>query len=224
MQNNILVVEDNGDLQDFIRDLLIEHNFTVQSAANGVTALKYVEKSDPDLVVLDLGLPDISGETVCAEIRKKHPDLPIIILTAKGAVEDKVQGLNLGADDYMSKPFDGDELVARIKARLRDVDKSEPELKVDDLVLNKETFEVKRGTKKIQLTPKEFKLLEYLMANKGRVLPREMILNRIWLYSVDIDTRAVDVYIGYLRKKIDTGFNKKLIVSSRGYGYMIKGS
>ncbi|MCR4324977.1 MAG: response regulator transcription factor [Candidatus Curtissbacteria bacterium] len=222
MMNKILVVEDNQDIQDFISEILAESEFVVETASDGGSALKNVEKSTPDLIVLDLGLPDIDGESVCREVKKKHPEVPIIILTAKGSVEDKVHGLELGADDYLSKPFEGDELVARIKARLRSTNNASFKLKVGDLELDRKTFQVKRGSKLIKLTPKEFKLLEYLMANKGRILPREMILNRVWLYSPDIDSRAVDVYIGYLRDKIDAGNKKKLLQSVRGFGYMIK--
>src|SRR3990172_1547263 len=162
----------------------------------------------------------MSGESVCRQIRRQFPDLPIIILTAKDTTEDVIKGLNLGADDYITKPFSGDELLARIKARLRD--KTEEELKVADLFLDNKTLEVKRHGKLIKLSPKEFKLLQYLMSNKGRVLSREMILNRIWLTSPDIETRVVDVYMGYLRKKIDVGSHRPLIHSMRGFGYVIK--
>ena len=173
-------------------------------------------------MVLDLGLPNMSGEAVTSEVRKKYPELPVIILTAKDSISDIVQGLNLGADDYMTKPFVADEFLARIKARLRRTENGETKLTVADLILDNKTLEVKRGEKIIQLTPQEFKLLQYLMSNKGRILTREMILNRIWLYSSEIETRVVDVYMGYLRKKIDTGFSKKLLHSVRGFGYVIK--
>jgi len=218
----IFVVEDDQGLQKYLKDLLTENGFSVQTAGDGVTALNHLKKSAPDLVVLDLGLPNVSGETVCLEIRKKYPDLPVIILTAKDSVSDVVQGLNLGADDYITKPFVADEFIARIKARLRTKDNPESVLKIADLELNNKTFEVKRGEKLIPLTPKEFSLLQYLMSNNGRILTREMILNRIWLYSPDIETRVVDVYMGYLRKKIDSGQKKQLIHSVRGFGYMVK--
>jgi DNA-binding response OmpR family regulator len=182
-----------------------------------------IKKSAPDIVILDLGLPDMTGESVCLEIRKNYPNLPVIILTAKDTVADVVAGLNLGADDYVTKPFVADELLARISARLRNQNGSKDnKLSVDGLELDNKTFEVVRDGKQIQLTPQEFKLLEYLMNNKGRILTREMILNRVWLYSPDIETRVVDVYMGYLRKKIDQDFDKKLLHSVRGFGYMIK--
>lgn len=218
----MLVVEDNQDLQQYLKEILIDAGYSVHTASDGVLALNMLKKMQPDLVILDLGLPNISGEAVCAEIRKKYPDVPIIILTARGDTSDVVKGLNLGADDYITKPFVGDELIARIKARLRNHGSTEATLTLGDLVLDTKTLEVKRGGKTIQLTPKEFELLKYLMSNQGRILTREMILNRIWLYSPDVETRVVDVYMGYLRKKIDTGFNKPLIHSVRGFGYTVK--
>lgn len=223
MVHTILVVEDDKGLQKYLKELLLDNGYSVKIAGDGITALDMLTKAEPDIVVLDLGLPNMSGEAVCAEIRKKYPDLPILILTAKDSINDIVQGLNLGADDYMTKPFVADELLARIKARLRRKEGgAEAILQVGDLTLNTKTLEVMRAGKQIQLTPQEFKLLQYLMNNKGRILTREMILNRIWLYSSDIETRVVDVYIGYLRKKIDSNFDKKLLHSVRGFGYVIK--
>ncbi len=222
MVNSVLVVEDDKALQMYLRELLSENGYSVQTAGDGIIGLDLIQKAIPDLVVLDLGLPNMSGESVCREIRKKYPNLRVIILTAKDSVSNIVQGLELGADDYMTKPFVADELLARIKANLRYQTNTDTKLNVSDLVFDPVTMEVKRDNKLLQLTPKEFKLLEYLMSNKGRILSREMILNRIWLYSPDIETRVVDVYMGYLRKKIDQGFKKKLIHAVRGFGYMIK--
>jgi two-component system, OmpR family, response regulator MprA len=222
MIQTIFVVEDDKGLQKYLKELLLDNGFSVQTAGDGIEALELLKKNEPDLVVLDLGLPNMSGEAVCLEIRKKYPNLPVIILTAKDAINDIVQGLNLGADDYITKPFVADEFLARIKARLRRTDTTEQMLTVADLELNSKTLEVTRSGKQIQLTPQEFKLLQYLMSNKGRILTREMILNRIWLYSSDVETRVVDVYMGYLRKKIDTGHAKKLLHSVRGFGYVIK--
>ncbi len=222
MASLIFVVEDDNGLQKYLRELLLDNSYAVQVAGDGVTALNTLSTLDPDLVILDLGLPNMTGESVCLEIRKKYPQLPIIILTAKDATSDVVRGLDLGADDYMTKPFIADELLARIKARLRERGGGEAKLQVGDLELDNKTLEVKRAGKLIQLTPKEFKLLQYLMSNRGQILTREMILNRIWLYSPDIETRVVDVYMGYLRKKIDSGFDKSLIHSVRGFGYTVK--
>lgn len=222
MTTSVLVVEDDAGLQTYLKELLLDNGYAVHTVGDGVVALNYLQKTTPDIIILDLGLPNMSGEAVCQEIQKKYPGLPIIILTAKDSTSDIVRGLDLGADDYMTKPFVAEELLARMKARLRSQGADETKLSVLDLELDTKTLEVKRGTTSIQLTPKEFKLLEYLMRNHGRILTREMILNRIWLYSPDIETRVVDVYMGYLRKKVDNGKNKKLIHSVRGFGYMIK--
>lgn len=220
MINKVLVVEDDLGLQEYVKELLLDNGYSAETASDGITALSSLKKSQPDLVVLDLGLPKITGEAVISDIKKKYPDLPVIILTAKDESSDIVNGLNLGADDYITKPFVAEVLLARIKARLRHSE--DTILQADNLELNNKTFEVKRGEKQIVLSPHEFKLLQYLLSNKGRVLTREMILNRVWLYSYEVDTRVVDVYVGYLRKKIDAGEKKKLIQSVRGFGYMIK--
>lgn len=222
MAKTILVVEDDKGLQKYLKELFLDNGYYVQVAEDGASALNFVQKLPPDLIILDLGLPNMSGEAVCMEIRKKYPDIRVVILTAKDGISDVVQGLDLGADDYMTKPFVADELLARIKARLRYRDGSDTKIKVGNLELDNKTFEVRRDEKLIQLTPQEFKLLQYLMNNKGRILTREMILNRVWLYSPEIETRVVDVYMGYLRKKIDQTYPKKLLHSVRGFGYMIK--
>lgn len=222
MVNKVLLVEDDAGLQQYLNELLLDNGFSVDIAENGSSALKSLDKKKPDLILLDLGLPDIDGESVFNEAHKKHPDVPVIILTARDSVTDVVHGLNLGADDYVTKPFVADELLARIQARLRNQNQTESVLQVLDLKLNKSSMEVERDGKPITLTPTEFKLLEYLMSNKGRILTREMILNRVWLYSEDVETRVVDVYMGYLRKKVDGENEKKLIQSVRGFGYTIK--
>jgi len=222
MTKTILIVEDDLGVQKYLKELLLDNGYTVQTASDGVAALNSIQKLAPDLVILDLGLPNMSGEAVCMEIRKKYPNIRVIVLTAKDGVADIVEGLNLGADDYMTKPFVADELLARIKARLRYQDGSDTKLKVGDLELDTKTLTVSKSGDQIQLTPQEFKLLQYLMSNQGRILTREMILNRVWLYSPDIETRVVDVYMGYLRKKIDADNAKKLLHSVRGFGYMIK--
>ena len=218
----ILVIEDDEGIQTYLKELLLDSGYNVITASDGITGLKIIKKSVPDLVLLDLGLPDMSGESVCAQIRKDNPELRIIMLTAKDTPHDVIQGLNMGADDYLTKPFVADVLLARIKARLRRTNGDDLKLTIADLTLDTKTLEVTRDGKKISLTPQELKLLQYMMQNKGRILTRDMILNRLWLSSVDIETRIVDVYIGYLRKKIDTGFDKKLIQSVRGFGYMLK--
>lgn len=221
--NSILVVDDDLNLQKYVKEFLSENNYIVTPATGGITALELVDKTRPDLVVLDLSLPDIKGESVFMEIKKKYPDLPIIILTGTGKTQDMVNLLNLGADDYISKPFVADEFLARIKARLRKEPLGDLDiLQIHDLILNKKSFAVTRAGKLIVLTPKEFKLLEYLMMNKNQVLSRDMILNRVWSFTANIQTRIVDVCISSLRKKVDGNSKKKLIQSTRGFGYMVK--
>ncbi len=223
MAESILVVEDDDTIRDFIKEMLLDNGYAAHSVSDGLQALDFFKKTVPDLVIMDLGLPSMTGSAVTTEIRKKHKDVPIIILTAKDSINDILSNFEIGADDYITKPFNADELLARVKARLKKTDGSSGAmLKIADLELDDRTLEVKRANKNIQLTPQEFKLLKYLMSNKGRILTREMILSRIWLYSTDVETRVVDVYIGYLRKKIDSGFDKKLIHSARGFGYVIK--
>jgi DNA-binding response OmpR family regulator len=222
MTPSVLVVEDDKEFQRFLKDLLVKNGYSVQATTKGITAINMLEKLEPDLVILDLNLPDMHGESVCTEIRKEHPNLPIVMLTAKSSTSEKVEGLSMGADDYITKPFVTDEFLARIKARLRTKNNANSKIKIDDLELDSKKVEVRRSGKLINLTPHEFKLLEYLLYNKGVVLTREMILNRIWSYSLNVESRVVDVYMGYLRKKIDSGSNKKLIHCIRGFGYTIK--
>lgn len=222
MIKNILIIEDDSAIRELLNDFLLENGFSVKTADTGAKGIKIAEKAIPDLVILDLGLPDIDGESVCRSIKKIDDKISVIILTARNTTEDQVRGLNLGADDYLTKPFESDILLARIRARLRDSSENNEVIKIEDLVLNTKTLEVKRGEKQIILTPQEYKLLYFLMTHKNQVLSRDMIINRIWLSTADIETRVVDVYIGYLRKKIDSGSNKKLIHSTRGFGYSIK--
>lgn len=223
MLKKILIVEDNENLRTLLQTAIADEGYVTLAAPSGAAALEFVNKKTPDLVILDLGLPDIAGETVCREIKKNFPNIQVIMLTAKSKSSEVVTGFKVGADDYISKPFEIEELLARIKARFRAIGEDESAVfQVGDLELNSKTFEVKRGGKLIPLTQKEFELLKYLMANKEHVLSREMILNKVWLYSPNIESRVVDVYVGYLRKKIDAGSKKKLIFSKRGFGYSIK--
>ncbi|MFA9288681.1 MAG: response regulator transcription factor [Weeksellaceae bacterium] len=221
MTSSILLVEDNAELQESLKLYLQAEGYIVQTAGTGGKAIQLLEKRAPDMVILDLGLPDIQGEAVCYQIRKQYKDVYIIILTARSSTEDVIKGLSLGADDYIAKPFNTEELVARIKAVLRRTHSADELLRCGDLELNPKTLEVIRGGKEISLTHTEFKLLHYLLINKERVVTREMILNHVWTYNLDIESRVVDVYIGYLRKKIDDGQKKKLLHSRRGFGYRL---
>ncbi|MDQ3099258.1 MAG: response regulator transcription factor [bacterium] len=222
MNKSLLVIEDDPSIRGFLKDLLLDNGYAVNVVSRGTEGLRSIDQTRPDLVILDLGLPDISGESVCLEIRKKYPHLRVIILSAKHNIVDVINGLQLGADDYITKPFVADEFLARINARLRYSNEENSVIKIDDLTLNLNTHDVIRNDIAIELTAQEFKLLNYMMMNKGRVLTRDMILNRLWVSSPEVETRVVDVYIGYLRKKIDLGFSKKLIRSIRGFGYMLK--
>lgn len=222
MNKTILVVEDQKDLQGYLKEFLLDNGYLVLTAGDGIQALNIISKKNPDLIILDLNLPSMSGESVLSEVRKKWPDIKVIVLTAKNNTQDIVAGFDSGADDYMSKPFKLEELLARIKVRLKEGSIDGNKKTIADLELNSDTHEVKRAGKTIILSPTEFKLLDYLMENKGKVLSREMILSKIWMSSPDIETRAVDVYVGYLRKKIDSSAPKKLIHSIRGFGYVLK--
>lgn len=222
MIKTIMIIEDDDEIRKYINKMLLDHAYSVVESPDGIKALDLVESRRPDLIILDLGLPKLSGETVLSEIRKKYPDLPVVILTAKDDVSDVVKGFKLGADDYITKPFKSEELIARIKARLRHLEHGGSVLKVADLELNSVTFEVKRGDRLITLSHKEYELLQYLMINAGRVLTRDMILQRIWLTADYIEPRVVDVYIGYLRKKVDSQYGRPLINTIRGFGYVIK--
>ncbi|MCA9397263.1 response regulator transcription factor [candidate division WWE3 bacterium] len=222
MNKTILIVEDDKDLREGLSEIIQSNGYVVVEANDGPQALKKITTIEPDLVILDLGLPTLSGEAVCKEAKKNWPHIPIIILTAKGTTQDMVKGLNLGADDYIAKPFETDELLARMSARLR-TEGNNSQLQVADLIVDTDTFTVSRGNNEISMTPQEFKLLEYLIINKGKVLQRDMILNRVWQYAPDVESRVVDVYIGYLRKKIDAGReDNKLIKTVRGFGYKIE--
>lgn len=221
MASKILIVEDDKALQKVLSDFLKNEGFITQITSSGSEALEKIEKTHPDLMLLDLGLPDIKGETVLQKVHKDYPELPVVILTAKSDPAEIAQGLNLGADDYLAKPFAADELLARIKARIKGGSENKKELKLDNLTLNLNAMTAKRGKREIELTKTEFNLLKFLMENAGRVLSREIILNHVWGYNSEVESRVVDVYIGYLRKKVDKGFKKKLIKNKRGFGYLI---
>lgn len=222
MTSPILIIEDDKEIGLYLKEILVGQGYSVRLTTSGSKAMTLLEEFTPDLILLDLLLPDIKGESLCQQIREHFGGIPIIMLTSKSSVTEKVQGLQSGADDYITKPFAVDELLARVAARLRTFHPEEAKLEIADLVMDRKKVEVFRGGRQIHLTPQEFKLLEYLILNKTAVLSREMILNRIWSYSLDVESRVVDVYMGYLRKKIDNGHKKKLIHSVRGFGYMIK--
>jgi two-component system response regulator MprA len=220
MNPSLLIVEDDAPLQQFLEEFLKEEGYIVQAVSLGSQALEVIKQQHPDLVILDLGLPDMQGEDVLRILRKDQPHLSVIILTAKSKVPDIAAGLNLGADDYLAKPFAAEELLARIHARLRQKQPEQETFQISDLTVNLNTREVFQKKRRVALTKTEFELLIYLMKNPGRVLTRDMILNHVWGYPQEIETRVVDVYMGYLRKKLSSF--SKLLVNVRGVGYMFR--
>ncbi len=220
----ILLVEDEHKIAQSIKKGLEQENYVVELAFNGTDGLDLALSMDFDLVVLDRMLPGMDGLKICQEIRKAGLHIPILILTALGETMDKVVGLDSGADDYLTKPFAFEELLARIRAlKRRPGDFIKNILKLADLELDTNSFEVTRAGKKIILSNKEFALLEYLLRNPKKILTKDKLINHVWSYDADILPNTVEVYIGYLRNKIDSSFgNKKsLIHTIRGFGYKI---
>lgn len=223
--NKILIIEDEPKVALFIKKGLEENSFKADIANNGLNGLEMIKKGNYDALILDLNLPDLSGYAVCENIRKDHLTLPVLMLTAMGATEDKLIGFESGADDYLVKPFEFRELLARIRALLKRAHTykvTENILKVADLELNSEAKTVKRNNKLIDLSLREFNLLELLMRNSGKVISRTEIADKIWEINFDTGTNVIDVYINFLRKKVDKNFNKKLIHTQIGMGYVLK--
>ncbi len=219
----ILLVEDDRKVASFIRKGLTEEGYAVDVASDGDTGLAMGLDRLHDVIVLDVMLPGKPGFQVVRELRQQRVDTPVLLLTAREAVEDKVQGLDAGADDYLTKPFAFAELLARVRALLRRGTAARtPALQFADLVLDPATRTLKRGGEAIPLTNREFALLEYFLRNPGRVLTRTMIAEHVWDYSFDPGTNVIDVYVNYLRKKIDTGRDRKLLHTVRGVGYVLK--
>ncbi|HYA01637.1 MAG TPA: response regulator transcription factor [Syntrophobacteria bacterium] len=219
----LLVVEDEKKVASFIKKGLEEEGYVVDVAADGESGLRMALDQVHDLIVLDLHLPKKNGLRVLQELRAEKVNTPVLLLTVRAAIEDKVLGLDAGADDYLTKPFAFQELQARVRALLRRRAEAEATvLRVGDLTLDPARRLVFRGEEKIDLTLKEFTLLEYFMRNSGRVLTRTMIAERVWGYDFDPMTNVIDVYVNYLRKKIDAAQERKLIHTVRGVGYVLK--
>jgi two-component system copper resistance phosphate regulon response regulator CusR len=220
----ILLIEDEPKVSGFIKKGLEEQNHTVHTAFDGLQGKALAFSEDFELVILDLNLPKINGIEVCKAIRDRNKSLPILMLTALGTIENKVEGLDSGADDYLVKPFEFAELLARVRAlSRRNFDHIKTEIyTLADLELNTASKTVSRKGIKIELTAKEFDLLEYLLKNKGKVVSRRDIAENVWDVSFDTGTNIIDVYINYLRKKIDKDFSIKLIYTLVGKGYVIK--
>jgi heavy metal response regulator len=219
----ILVVEDEIKITRFIKRGLEMEHYTVETAYDGQEALEKAEVNNYDLIILDIMLPKVDGIEVCKKLRENKVDTPIIMLTARDTVDDRVKGLDAGADDYLVKPFAFGELVARIRALLRrEKTVKTTKLLIDDLELDPATHEVHRGGKEIQLSSKEYRLLDYMMRRPGNVCTRTMIGEHIWGYNFTDDSNVIDVYISYLRRKVDSGFKNKLIHTVRDVGYKIQ--
>jgi len=218
----ILIIEDEKKVVSFIKNGLKSEGFTVETAFDGEEGLFKAKEENYDLIILDIMLPKIDGVSLCKELRKSGKNLPIIMLTARDAVEDRIAGLNAGADDYLTKPFSFAELLARIHALSRRTPTlSSQAMQLADLMLDPAAYSVTRGKKRIELSPTEFKLLKYLLENPGRILSKTMLLEMVWGYDFSPESNIVDVYIKYLRDKVDKGFKKKLIQTVRGVGYKI---
>jgi len=219
----ILIVEDEKKVAAFIKKGLEEETYAVDIATDGEEGFHLGEQNQYDLIILDLMLPKINGLDILSGLRAQKIDTPILLLTAKDSVEDKVEGLNQGADDYLTKPFAFSELLARIRVLLRrGKAESKTILEIADLTLNLVSHKVSRGNEEIELTGKEYSLLEYFMRNQEKVLTRTMIAEHVWDYNFDTFTNVIDVYVNHLRKKIDKNFSNKLLHTLRGVGYVMK--
>ncbi|MFR9803632.1 response regulator transcription factor [Pseudonocardia sp. RS010] len=221
----VLVVDDEATLSDLLSMALRYEGWEVRSAGDGLTAVRTARDFKPDAVVLDIMLPDLDGLEVLRRLRADTPEVPVLFLTAKDAVEDRVAGLTAGGDDYVTKPFSLEELVARLRGLLRRAGmtaaRQGSELVVGDLVLDEDSHEVRRGDTDVDLTATEFELLRFLMRNPRRVLSKAQILDRVWHYDFGGQSNVVELYVSYLRKKIDAG-RSPMIHTVRGAGYVLK--
>jgi len=219
----LLLIEDDVKVAGFVRKGLEREGFMVTAVADGAAGLELGQEESFDAIILDLMLPKLSGLSVLQQLRRFGVTTPVLILTAKGSVEDRIEGLNLGADDYLVKPFAFGELLARIRALLRrKSDRKEPVLDFGELKIDPNRREVTRSEEPVELTTKEYALLEFLAYNANRALSRITISEHVWDYQFDTGTNFIDVYINRLRNKIEEGFDKKYIQTVRGYGYMFK--
>jgi two-component system, OmpR family, copper resistance phosphate regulon response regulator CusR len=221
----ILLVEDEKKIADSLKKGLSEQNYHVEVAYDGIEGKKLFESQKFDLVILDINLPGHNGYTLCKKIRNRNPSIPIIMLTALSTTDDKIEGFDAGADDYVVKPFDFKELLVRIRALLKRIYNNIPIgniLRVGDLIINLDSKEVSRGGNGISLTAKEFQLLEYLVKNRNKVVSRADIALNVWDIDFDTKTNVIDVYVNFLRKKLDHDYDKKIIHTQVGVGYVLK--
>ena len=219
----VLIIEDEHKIANALKRVFQQEHYAVDVCYDGEEGLAMGTNQPYDIMIIDLGLPKKDGLQVIKELRQQGVHTPVIVLTAKGSTSEKVAGLDAGADDYILKPFAMDEVLARVRALLRrPADQQTTVLEAEDLTLNTTTYEVKRGGKVIPLTSKEFSLLEYLLRNKGRPLSKDEIIGHVWDYDADVLPNTVEVYIRYLRQKIDDPFDKPIIHTARGFGYSVK--
>jgi DNA-binding response OmpR family regulator len=218
----ILLVEDDRSIAGFVEPELERLGFDVRCAYDGPSGLEEARRFGPDLILLDIMLPGMDGVAILKRLRDASSRVPVIMLTARDTTLDKVHSLDRGADDYLTKPFDIEELLARVRALLRRAE-GEEVLKVSDLEVNTATREVRRGEREIELTAREYELLEFMSRHPRRVLSRDLLLSRVWGHEFGIETNVVDVYVGYLRKKVDSPGEPKLIRTIRGAGYALRG-
>lgn len=219
----ILLIEDDRDLVRILKKGLEEEGYSIDTSFDGIEGLYMAEEIPYDVIILDLMIPGLDGISLLSKLRGKGNTTPVMILTAKDRLDEKVKGLDTGADDYITKPFEFDELLARLRALIRrNKGLAVPVIEINDLQINTATKEVKRGGKDLHLTPKEYAILEYLALNKNTVLSRTDIIEHIYDESFDRDSNIIDVFINNLRKKIDHGYTKQLIHTVRGHGYMLK--
>jgi two-component system, OmpR family, copper resistance phosphate regulon response regulator CusR len=218
---NILIIEDEQRLAEILRKQLEDSGYNIEIANDGYIGKQLIEKNTYNLIILDINLPLINGYDLCRDIRKTNSNIPIIMLTALGTLDNKVTGFDVGADDYVTKPFDFRELLARINVFLRRSDSTSisEKLKIADLEIDLNTKTVTRAEKKIELTAKEYSLLETFLRNKEKLLTREYIIEQVWGIDFDPSTNIIDVYVNYLRKKIDRDFEPKLIHTKFGFGF-----
>lgn len=220
---HVLIIEDDPTIGGNVQKMLQSAQITSTISFSGEQGMYRLETEKYDVVILDWMLPDIEGIEICRLLREKQDKTPIIMLTAKSQLEDKVEGLSTGADDYLTKPFAMEELIARVKAlvRRKSGETESPLITVADLIINTNNHEVKRGDHIITLAPREYSLLEYLALNKGKTIDRITLLHHVWGESIDPFSNTIDVHIRYLRKKIDDNFSKKLIVTVKNAGYVL---
>ncbi len=229
MTQRILVVDDDAKITAFLRRALVLEGYEVTVANGGQEALRHIAEQVPDLMILDLMMPEIDGMEVCRRVRAAGDELPILILTARDAVSDRVKGLDMGADDYLVKPFALEELLARVRALLRRRKAASPEeevrpgvLRYADLSLDTASREARRGNRTVELTAKEYELLALFMSHPRQVLTRDMLMENVWGYDYTGESNVLEVYVGYLRQKLEAGGKPRLIQTVRGVGYVLK--